>query len=255
MASTVNYGWVKPDVGASDDAWGGQLNADLDAIDAAVHGIDVRGMTPGPPGPQGPTGPTGSAGATGPQGPKGDTGSAGADGATGATGPAGPTGPQGPAGATGATGPGSGDNRIINGDMRIDQRNNGASGTAVQSYMADRWFLNAAPARKLTWQRQILSSPFPGGFRYALNFTSSSAYTLAAGNYFALQQRIEADLVGDFVWGTADAQPVTLSFWAISSLIWRIWRVHWERSQPLLPIHLFNSRSGRLGEDYYYYSR
>ena len=29
---------------------------------------------------------------------------------------------------------GAGDNRIINGDMRIDQRNNGASGTAVGLY-------------------------------------------------------------------------------------------------------------------------
>ena len=28
----------------------------------------------------------------------------------------------------------TGDNRIINGDMRIDQRNNGASGTAIGLY-------------------------------------------------------------------------------------------------------------------------
>ena len=32
-----------------------------------------------------------------------------------------------------------GDNRIINGDMRIDQRNNGASGTAINGYTVDRW--------------------------------------------------------------------------------------------------------------------
>ena len=41
MASTANYGWIKPDVGASDDIWGGQLNADLDGIDATVKGIDT----------------------------------------------------------------------------------------------------------------------------------------------------------------------------------------------------------------------
>ena len=34
-----------------------------------------------------------------------------------------------------------GDNRIINGDMRIDQRNNGASGTANATYTVDRWSL------------------------------------------------------------------------------------------------------------------
>ena len=32
------------------------------------------------------------------------------------------------------------DNRIINGDMRIDHRNNGASGTAASVYTVDRWF-------------------------------------------------------------------------------------------------------------------
>ena len=85
MASTLNYGWVKPDVGASDDVWGGQLNADLDGIDAKVRDIETRGMTPGP---AGPAGAPGAAGATGAQGPKGDTGTAGA---AGATGPAGPT--------------------------------------------------------------------------------------------------------------------------------------------------------------------
>ena len=46
-AVTVNYGWVKPNVGNSDDAWGGMLNADLDQIDAIVHGIDTRAI-PGP---------------------------------------------------------------------------------------------------------------------------------------------------------------------------------------------------------------
>ena len=37
--TTVNYGWTKPTVGASDDAWGGYLNTDLDGIDATVHSV------------------------------------------------------------------------------------------------------------------------------------------------------------------------------------------------------------------------
>lgn len=92
-SSTANYGWTKPDIGASDDTWGGKINVDLDGIDSVVKGIEVRGMTPGPAGPQGPTG------ATGPQGSKGDTG------ATGSTGPQGNPGTNGTNGTTGPPGP------------------------------------------------------------------------------------------------------------------------------------------------------
>ena len=36
---TTNYGWTKPTVGASTDAWGGFLNADLDGIDSTVKSV------------------------------------------------------------------------------------------------------------------------------------------------------------------------------------------------------------------------
>jgi hypothetical protein len=38
---TTNYGWTKPTVGASTDAWGGYINSDLDGIDNVVHGIQT----------------------------------------------------------------------------------------------------------------------------------------------------------------------------------------------------------------------
>ncbi len=114
-----------------------------------------------------------------------------------------------------------GDNRIINGDMRIDQRNNGASGTAF-GYTCDRWYFNPSVAGKGTWQRQLGVGVVPTGFEYCLSFTSSSAYTPLATDLFEFYQPVEADMVTDFGWGTtptqAGAQPVTLSFWAQSSL-------------------------------------
>jgi hypothetical protein len=109
------------------------------------------------------------------------------------------------------------DNRIINGDMRIDQRNNGAAGTAI-GYTVDRWVYTATQAAKGTWQRNANPTALPGGCPYSLMFTSSSAYASLATDYFQFAQRIEADMVSDFAFGTANAQPVTLSFWAFSSL-------------------------------------
>ena len=107
-----------------------------------------------------------------------------------------------------------GDNRLINGDMRIDQRNNGANSTASNVYTVDRWTYAASQVTKGTWQR-VGGAPL--GFGYSLIFTSSSAYTSVAADYFAFQQPIEADMVVDFAWGTAGAQPVTLSFWVETS--------------------------------------
>ena len=111
---------------------------------------------------------------------------------------------------------GIGDNRIINGDMRIDQRNAGAAGTA-SAYTVDRWQYVGAQASKISWQRSS-SGPVNFGFPYALWLNSTSAYTPLAGDYFFFNQPIEADMITDFAWGTPQAQPVTLSFWAWCSL-------------------------------------
>ena len=108
---------------------------------------------------------------------------------------------------------GAGDNRIINGDMRIDQRNNGASGTANSVYTIDRWFYGSNQANKLTWIRSSAGLMAQNGFPYCLSLTSSSAYAALATDQFRVEQPIEADMVSDFAWGTANAQPVTLSFW------------------------------------------
>ena len=104
------------------------------------------------------------------------------------------------------------DNRIINGDMRIDQRNNGALVT-VGGYSIDRWAIAMAPAAMYTAQRAASAAMAANGFPYALNFVSTSAHSPAASDSFFAYQAIEADMVSDFAWGTAGAQPVTLSFW------------------------------------------
>ena len=113
-------------------------------------------------------------------------------------------------------------NRIINGDMMIDQRNLGASGTTA-GYTLDRWaFVNStAPTGRGAWRQAAASAGsalLSAGFGYYLNFISSGAYTPAAADNFGFFQAIEADMVTDLLWGTANAQPITLSFLAYSSL-------------------------------------
>ena len=108
-------------------------------------------------------------------------------------------------------------NRIINGDMRIDQRNNGASGTAI-TYTVDRWAYVGSQASKGTWQQNAGGVTPPANYKNYLGFTSSSSYSVTTGDYFVLRQPIEAYNLSDFDWGGSNPTAATLSFWVRSSL-------------------------------------
>ena len=109
-------------------------------------------------------------------------------------------------------------NRIINGGMVIDQRNSGASVTANNAYTLDRWITYTSASSKYTVQQNAGSVTPPVGFTNYLGCTSSSSYSLSAGDYFFLGQLIEGFNTADLGWGTANAKTVTLSFWVSSSL-------------------------------------
>jgi len=108
-------------------------------------------------------------------------------------------------------------NRLINSAMVIDQRNAGASVTATTAfpYTVDRWQCGGSVNSKFTVQQ---STTAPTGFINSALITSSSAYTVGAGEYFLFQQPIEGLNVADLGWGAAGAATVTLSFWVRSSL-------------------------------------
>jgi hypothetical protein len=110
-------------------------------------------------------------------------------------------------------------NRIINGDMVIDQRNAGASVTpSGATYIVDRWRIFVSQSSKLTSQQNAGSVTPPAGFTNYLGITSSSAYSIISSDLFLLQQFVEGFNVADLAWGTANAKTVTLSFWVRSSL-------------------------------------
>ena len=111
-------------------------------------------------------------------------------------------------------------NRLINSDMRIDQRNAGASvnTTLPNDYTVDRWRYGASQTSKFTVQQNAGSVTPPTGFSKYLGITSSSAYSVTTNDYFRMAQPIEGFNIADLGWGTASAATVTLSFWARSSL-------------------------------------
>ena len=108
-------------------------------------------------------------------------------------------------------------NRIINGDMRIDQRNAGVSVTVTaNTYTLDRWFaISPTVSSKYS---VIQSSTAPSNFTNSLLITSLSAYTLGASDRCTIAQIIEGNMLADLGWGTSSAKTITISFQVRSSL-------------------------------------
>jgi hypothetical protein len=112
-----------------------------------------------------------------------------------------------------------GKNRIINGNMVIDQRNAGASVTPTNNqYLTDRFAAGLTQASKFSVQQNAGSVTPPVGFTNYLGVTSLSAYSIVAGDIFVLFQPIEGFNTADLGWGTANAKTITLSFQVYSSL-------------------------------------
>jgi hypothetical protein len=111
-------------------------------------------------------------------------------------------------------------NRIINGNMVIDQRNAGAAVTvnAADIFFAVDRFQGRGEATDgvFTIQR---STTAPTGFNNSLLATVTTAdASIGASQLYFLRQNIEGFNVADLGFGTAAAQTVTLSFVVRSSV-------------------------------------
>jgi hypothetical protein len=111
-------------------------------------------------------------------------------------------------------------NLLINSDMRIDQRNSGASVTSSTSnlFSVDRWKLYDNVGGKYTAQQNAGSVTPPEGFYNYLGITSTSAYSVGTTENIFLMQFIEGYNTAHLGWGGANAKQIAVSFWARSSL-------------------------------------
>lgn len=114
-------------------------------------------------------------------------------------------------------GPLSNRNLIINGAMEVDQRNDGSSISVTGDHFAvDRWTVRAQSTTTATSGR---STDAPTGFTNSIFVNvGATAVARSAADNRQFRQLIEGVYVRNLFWGTANAKPVTISFWVKSSL-------------------------------------
>jgi hypothetical protein len=120
-------------------------------------------------------------------------------------------------------------NRLINSAMVIDQRNAGASVSAVDgAFQLDRWKTTSYDGSAQTGKFTVQQTPsatetgyatrVAAGFTNYLAATSSATTSLGSSAQYVIAQNIEGLNIPDLAWGTASAKTITLSFYAYSSL-------------------------------------
>lgn len=112
-------------------------------------------------------------------------------------------------------------NLVINGGMAIDQRYSGSSVTPTATqYVVDRWEYQASVSSKMTVGQNLNSATPPAGFYKYLGVQTGAAanVTVAAGDFYCINHKIEGSNSAQLAWGTASAKPVVLSFWVRSSV-------------------------------------
>ena len=115
-------------------------------------------------------------------------------------------------------GPLTGRNMVINGDMRIDQRNEGSavSAHATNLFPVDRFRCTESTGGSVSMQRV---QDAPTGFYYSLKFTVTGTDTSLTGTeYVRALHPIEGSNIGHLNWGTSNAKTCTLSFYVKSSV-------------------------------------
>ena len=112
-------------------------------------------------------------------------------------------------------------NLIINGDMRIDQRNSGTAISALNSnnlYPLDRWLINQSSeyttASLVTAGQNLDSLTPPAGFDKYIGVKVINATTAPSVPFLSIRQIIESSNITQLDYGKSTAKDISVSFWA-----------------------------------------
>lgn len=114
-------------------------------------------------------------------------------------------------------------NRLINGAMIFDQRNNLAlkaipAGSTGGLFGPDRWY-GASSVGGGAFSMQVFSTGGPTGFpQYLRMATTTAKGALAVGDFHNVAQAVEGYHWRNMLYGTADALSAVLSFWVRASI-------------------------------------
>jgi hypothetical protein len=125
---------------------------------------------------------------------------------------------------SGGAGLGAFRNRIINGDMRINQR--GATSVPLlitaspTQFIVDRWTMTTSAATGFFTASVVTltasDSPYFQGLRNSIRTTATVGNSVVY--IYPIYQIIEGYNIQDFNWGTSQGAPVTVSFWFRSGM-------------------------------------
>lgn len=112
-------------------------------------------------------------------------------------------------------------NLLNNGQMAVNQRGLSVLAAHTGGYLADRHYIQnfGIGVCSLTYSTTTAfgvappaGRPRPGNTQYIQMTTAEAAGAVAAADYMRWQHAIEGQNLQHLAWGTADAQPLTLSF-------------------------------------------
>lgn len=109
-------------------------------------------------------------------------------------------------------------NRIINGNMLIDQRGSATTPVTTNGYAMDRFGSWRAGTMATNFGQASLPAPLTEFTKCAKLTITTTQASLGASDYVSLfEHRIEGYNIADFAWGTSAAQSVAISFWIYAS--------------------------------------